>query len=53
VAASRSPMLRIVNASGRPSAEISSHRSGAETGARRIGRTLYAPAVVLPPTFCR
>jgi len=28
-------------------------RSGADTGARRIGRTLYGPAVVLPPTFCR
>src|SRR5712692_5682524 len=49
----RAPMFAMVNASGRPSAPISSQRSGAETGARRMGRTLYGPAVVLPPTFWR
>src|SRR5438552_18115742 len=39
-ASMRADMLIIVNASGRPSEAISSQRSGAETGARRIGRTL-------------
>src|SRR5688572_22750789 len=38
--ASRAAMFAIVKASGRPSAGISSQPSGAETGARRIGRTL-------------
>src|SRR6185503_596312 len=52
-AARRADMFAIVKASGRPSAPISSQRSGADTGARRIGRTLYGPAVVLPPTFWR
>ena len=49
----RAGRFAIVNASGRPSPAISSQRSGALTGARRIGRTLYGPAVVLPRTFCR
>ena len=50
---SRTDMFIIVNASGRPSEAISSHRSGADTGARRIGRTLYGPAVDFARVFCR
>ena len=46
-------MLAIVNASGRPREAISSHLSGADTGARRMGRTLYGPAVDFMRTFCR
>ena len=46
-------MFIIVNASGRPSAAISSQRSGADTGARAFGRTLYGPAVDLARVFCR
>src|SRR5438128_4655628 len=52
-ASRRADMLIIVKASGRPSEAISSHRSGAETGARRIGRTLYGPAVDFARVFCR
>ena len=52
-ASSRAGMLIIVKASGRPSEAISSQRSGAETGARRIGRTLYGPAVDFARVFWR
>src|SRR5213078_4010754 len=52
-ASSRADMFMMVKASGRPRDAISSHRSGAETGARRIGRTLYGPAVDLARVFWR
>src|SRR5258706_2221939 len=52
-ASRRADIVIILEAAGRPSDAISSHRSGADTGARRMGRTLYGPAVDLARVFCR